>query len=127
MNRAGLRIWRTSSVMLTAMAMTATDAHLMELPAKMRYEAPLYVRLHRTLYSTFGGIAGPAEALALVSTLGLAWWTRQRRPEAFPSVAVAAGALVCAHALYWSVVQPVNDEMARWSLDAIPVDWASWR
>jgi hypothetical protein len=32
------------------------------LPAKMRYEPSLWVRLHRTLYPNFGRIAGPAEA-----------------------------------------------------------------
>lgn len=44
------------------MTMTAAVAHLMELPAKMRYERSPYVRLHRTLYPNFGRTAGPAEA-----------------------------------------------------------------
>jgi hypothetical protein len=34
-----------------------------EIPGKMRYEAPLYVRLHRTLYSMYGKTAGYAEFL----------------------------------------------------------------
>jgi hypothetical protein len=37
--------------MTTAVTMTAAVAHLMELPAKMRYEPSLWVRLHRTLTS----------------------------------------------------------------------------
>jgi len=106
--------------------MTAALAHLLELPAKMRYEPSLWVRLHRTLYSNFGRIAGPAEVAAAVSTNVLAWMQR-RRPEAFPSTAVAAASLATAHGIYWAVVQPVNVEVMRWPLDAIPRDWTSRR
>jgi hypothetical protein len=41
--------------------------------------------------------------------------------------AVAAACLGGAHAVFWSVVQPVNVEVSRWPLDAIPRDWAKWR
>ena len=113
--------------MSTAMAMTAAVAHLMELPAKRRYEPSLYVRLHRTLYPNFGKTAGPAEAFAVIATNALAWWARRHRPEAFRRTAVAAVCLAAAHGIFWSVVQPANLEMARWPLDAIPRDWTGWR
>jgi hypothetical protein len=116
-----------SSIMSTALTMTAAVAHLMELPAKMRYEPSLYVRLHRTLYPNFGRTAGPAEALAVISTNLLVWWTRRHRPEAFRRTAVAAACLTAAHGIFWSVVQPVNVEMMRWSLDEIPQDWTNRR
>jgi Domain of unknown function (DUF1772) len=125
--KASLDVWRFSSIMSTAMTMTAAVAHLMELPAKMQYEPSLYVRLHRTLYPTFGRTAGPAEAVAVAATGALAWWMRQRRPRSFPLTATAAGCLAAAHAIFWSVVQPVNVRMMRWPLDAIPADWAKWR
>src|SRR5262245_58396034 len=118
---------RFSSIMSTALTMTAAVAHLMELPAKMRYEPALYVRLHRTLYPNFGRTAGPAEALAVISTNLLAWWTRRHRPEAFRRTAVAAACLTAAHGIFWSVVQPVNTEMMRWPLDAIRQDWTNRR
>jgi hypothetical protein len=120
---AALKAWRLSSTMTTAIAMSASVAHLMELPAKMRYEPSLYVRLHRTLYSVFGKAAGPAESLAVATTCALAAWTRRRQPDAFTPTAVAAACLAGAHAVYWSVVQPVNNEMSRWPLDAIPQRW----
>ncbi|MCC6589799.1 MAG: hypothetical protein IT168_24105 [Bryobacterales bacterium] len=50
--------WKFGSIVSTAVAMSAAVAHLMELPAKMKYERELYVRLHRTLYPTYGKIAG---------------------------------------------------------------------
>src|SRR5262245_35440718 len=96
---------RFTSTMSTAITMTAAVAHLMEMPAKMRYEPPLYVRLHRTLYPNFGRTAGPAEAIAVISTTVLAWWTRRHRPEAFRTAAVAAACLTAAHGIFWGVVQ----------------------
>jgi hypothetical protein len=62
-----LNLWRFS-LMSTVVTMTAAVAHLMELPAKMRYEPSLWVRLHRTMYPNFGRTAGPAEAAAVAST-----------------------------------------------------------
>jgi hypothetical protein len=84
-----LKPWRFLTIMLTAFALSAALAHLIELPGKMNYDAPLYVFLHRTLYPTFGRTAGWAEALALVSLVGLAWRVR-RRPAAFPLTVTAA-------------------------------------
>jgi hypothetical protein len=113
--------------MSTGVAMTAAVAHLMELPAKMRYEPPLYVRLHRTLYWNFGRAAGPAESLAVAITGALAWRERQRGSRGAPWITVAAASLAAAHAIFWSVVQPVNTEMVRWPLEVIPQDWRRWR
>ena len=123
----GLKVWRFSSMMSTAMTMSAAVAHLMELPAKMHYEPPLYVRLHRTLYPTFGKTAGPAEAVAVVVTGALALIDRQRHRRSFAPTAVAAGCLAAAHAVFWSVVQPANVAMMGWPLDAIPQEWTNWR
>ena len=118
---------RFTSMMSTAVTLTAAGAHLMELPAKMRYEPSLYVRLHRTLYPNFGRAAGPAEAVAVATTAALAWWMRRRRPAVFRTTAAAASCLAAAHGIYWGVVQPVNTRMSRWSLEAVPSDWAKWR
>jgi len=122
-----LRLLRFSSVMSTAFAMTAAVAHLLELPAKRRYEPALYVRLHRTLYWNFGRFAGPAESAAVLTTGALAWWRRRRNATALPATALAAGCLGAAHGTFWTVVNPVNVEMARWPLDAIPGNWTTAR
>jgi hypothetical protein len=119
--------WRFLSTMSTAISMAAAVAHLMELPGKMRYEAPLYVRLHRTLYPTFGRTAGVAEIVSVVTTGALAWWVRKRRPEAFPSTATAAACLAAAHIVFWALESPANRTMSGWLLDRIPSDWTNWR
>lgn len=124
---SALNVCRFSSIMSTAMTMTAAVAHLMELPAKMRYEPSLYVRLHRTLYPTFGKTAGPAEACAVATTAALAWSDRRQHRRSSRLTLLAAGCLIAAHGIFWSVVQPVNVEMMRWPLDAIPKDWTNHR
>ena len=50
-----------------------------------------------------------------------------RRPHAFRLTAAAAGCLAAAHGIFWSVVNPVNIEMVKWPLDAIPDDWTTAR
>jgi hypothetical protein len=122
-----LRAWRFSSIMSTAVTMSAAVGHLMEMPAKMRYEPSLYVRLHRTLYPTFGKTAGWAEGIAVASTGVLAWWMGRRHSPAFPLTAAAAGLLAAAHGTFWVKVAPANTMMAGWPLDAIPSDWERWR
>jgi hypothetical protein len=120
------KLWRFS-VISTAITMAAAFAHLMELPGKMKYEPRLYVRLHRTLYPTFGKVAGPAEAAAVLSANALAWRARHHRSGAFRQMTIAAGCLTAAHAIFWIVVQPANVEMTRWPLDSIPDEWPAWR
>jgi hypothetical protein len=123
---ATLHVLRFSSIMTTALAAAAAVAHLLEMPAKRRYERSMYVRLHRTLYSNFGRVAGPAEAAAVVTTGMLAWRLRQRHATTI-APAAAAGCLAAAHGAFWTVVNPVNVEMLRWRLDAIPSDWSMLR
>jgi hypothetical protein len=106
--------------------MSAAFCHLLELPPKMRYEPSLYVRLHRTLYPNFGRISGPVEAASVVTASALAWNLRNRRRPA-KLAAAAAGCLAAAHAIFWTTVQPANQTMFTWKLDAIPQEWIGWR
>lgn len=49
-----IRTWRLMTLVLTALLMGMTFCHVLELPAKMQYDAALYLTLHRTLYVAFG-------------------------------------------------------------------------
>jgi hypothetical protein len=53
-SQSGVNVWRFSAIMSTALTMSAAVAHVMELPAKMRYEPSFYLRLHRTLMGSRG-------------------------------------------------------------------------
>jgi len=70
------------------------------------------------------GIA--AEDASVVTTSALAWNLRKRgRPAKL--AAAAAGCLAAAHAIFWATVQPANQTMFTWKLDAIPQEWIGWR
>ena len=100
------RLWRFSTILSTAVSMSAAFAHLMELPSKMHYDPALYVRLHRTLYPNFGRVAGTAEILSVLSASGLAWWARKRRSRTYPLTLAAAGSLAAAHGAFWATSIP---------------------
>jgi hypothetical protein len=123
----GLRTLRFASLMLTSVTLTAAFSHLMELPAKMKYEPSLYLRLHRTLYNNYGRVAGIAEILGLLVTSGLAWKLRKASPSAFTPAVTAAAALALSHGIFWIWISPANHTMASWPLDQIPPEWADWR
>lgn len=123
----GFSLLRFSSIMSTAVTMSAAFAHFMELPAKMNYDGPLYAKLHRTLYPNFGRVAGIAEIIAVITTAAFAWKVRQKQPGSFPAVTAAATGLAIAHGAFWICVEPANKNIASWDLDAIPPDWKHWR
>lgn len=120
------KTWRFITIMLTALALAAAQAHLMELPGKMTYDGRLYVMLHRTLYPMFGYTAGWAEGFALMSVIGLTWAVR-KRGAAFRLTLTAAICQIAAMTTFLVFVQPANITMAAWPLDSIPHDWVDWR
>jgi hypothetical protein len=119
-------MWWFSAIMLMALAMAAAVCHLMELPAKMTFDAPLYVMLHRTLYPNFGRTAGIAEFLSVVAVVGLAWRVRKEKAAFLPTM-FSAICMVAAHAVFWVLVQPANVTMMNWPLGEIPAEWTHWR
>jgi hypothetical protein len=97
------------------------------MPIKRRYDRSLYLSVQQSLYPNFGRIAGMGEFLALVTTSGLAWWVRKRRPAAYPLTVAAAAGLAAAHATFWFWISPVNAEIAKWRIDTMPPNWMRWR
>lgn len=119
-----VKTWRFVTLMLLAVALSGAFAHLGELPGNLTLDGP--VKLHRTLYTYFGHVAGWAEFAALVSAIGLAWALR-KRGRAFAYTLVAAVCQAAAIAIFFIFVQPANRTMLGWSVDAIPDDWTVWR
>jgi hypothetical protein len=53
-----LRGCRFVTLLLTALALTMTSAHVLEMPQKMHYEAELYSAVNTTLYRYFAVVGG---------------------------------------------------------------------
>jgi hypothetical protein len=124
-----LRTWRFAAITLTALLMGLEFGHALELPAKMGYDGPLYVRTQNTLYQFFGW-PGPGAWVtlgAVLSAVGLAFLVRERRP-AFPLTLVAAACLLLAFpVVYFWFIEPVNVVIEQATPTSVPANWEQLR
>jgi hypothetical protein len=65
-----MNILRFLAIMLTALSLSAAFAHLLEMPAKLKYDGALWLNLLQTLYPTFGRVSGVCERSGRLSLLG---------------------------------------------------------
>jgi hypothetical protein len=117
-----MRIWSALSLMLGALLLGTTFAHVLEIRAKRHMDGPLWTTLQQRLYQDFATVGGAVEIGTILSTAGLAWSVRNT------TVAwLALGAVACfasAFVIVWiGMVQPVNLQVARWTPAQIPGDW----
>src|SRR5689334_23257483 len=70
--------WRFVTIVLSALALTMTSAHVLELPQKMTYTAEMYAAVNTTLYRYFAIIGGPYQIGAMVSALVLTVLVRRQ-------------------------------------------------
>src|SRR5512147_328708 len=96
--------------------MTMGAAHVLELPAKLNYDAQTYAAVNSTLYRQFAYVGGPVQILAIVSAAWLAY--RLRGTSSFGLAVGAFACLVVSFGVWWALVQPVNAEWARIIRDA---------
>lgn len=125
-----MRVWVVVTLVLVALVLGTSFAHVLEWPAKLQYDGPLYTRLHTTLYMYWGppSPTGFVEPAAIVAVLVLAALLHHERP-AFTLVAVAAGALLLAFPVifFWRV-EPVNAAFRAAALaGTVPKDWTALR
>lgn len=121
-------ISRTVVMLLSALTMGLTFAHVLELPQRLQYDADLWFALTRpnALYRYFGIVGGPIEVAAVLGTVILAAFLRRERPS--NRVAVAAAFFHGAALASWfTLVAPANAAIGEWGQRGIPPDWESWR
>lgn len=125
-----MRTWHVVTLVLVALVLGTSFAHVLQWPAKLQYDGPLYTRLQTTLYLLWGppSPTGFVEPAALLAVLVLSALLRHHRP-AFTLVAVAAGVLLLAFPVifYWRV-EPANEAFRTAALaGTVPKDWVAWR
>ena len=121
-----LRIWQFLTIMLNALTMGLLFSHLLEMPQKMQYSAPLYLQVTHTLYHLFGSIGGPLEVSGLLFAIVLCFLVRS---SPFDYVlTIAATALFAAALILWILyVAPANAQFASWTSESIPANWTRVR
>lgn len=121
-----LRTWRLLTILLMALSLGPALGHLLELPAKMAYEGPLWLRVSQTLYGTFGTVGAAFEVGAVVTVVLLVLEVRGRH-SAFGWTLVSAFCMLAAHAAYWVWLAPVNATVATLTADTLPSNWTELR
>src|ERR1044072_1262693 len=124
-----LRIWRFITLILVALLMGMTFAHVLELPAKMQYDGALYVTLQKSLYvewgpANFGGFLEPGAILAVAL---LTFWVRKRRPAWWLTLAATTCLLLAFPVVFFWLVNPSNVAFRSSTPVSLPVDWMSLR
>ncbi|MBT2321505.1 hypothetical protein J7E62_03910 [Variovorax paradoxus] len=121
-----LRTWRWLTLMFVALSLAPAAGHFLEMPAKMRYEGPLWLTISQTLYGAFGTVGGAFEVGAIITTVVLALLVRRRRP-AFGWTLLAALCVLLSHAAFWIWLAPVNATVAASTLATLPENWMALR
>src|SRR5262245_24630440 len=101
-----IRALEALAVLLTAVVMSLSLAHALELPGKMRLPRETYLATQAIYYPgfTIGGIAEPLAAIALFALLMLMPAGSMR----FWLILFALIALAAVHVVFWMWVQPIN-------------------
>jgi hypothetical protein len=95
------------TVIFVAIAMALALAHALELPGKLRLSKERYLGMQPIYYPGFT-IGGMAEPIGLLLLLVLLILTPHGSAE-FWLTAIAFGALLLMHVVYWLMTHPVNN------------------
>jgi hypothetical protein len=109
--RSMMRIHRALALVVTALSLTMTAAHVLEMPRKLSYSIALYTAVNSTLYLYFAIFGAIFEVGAIVAVGALAWRVRDQ-PSGHWTLA-AAIAVTLALVSWLILVQPVNSAIAQ--------------
>lgn len=124
-----IRAWRFVTMVLAALALTTTSAHVLELPQKMQYDPELYSAVNTTMYRYFGTVGAIYCVGALVAAFVLALLVRKH--AAAYRWSLIGALLFLGWFLTWiALVVPVNSLIATardTSPEALPSLWTEMR
>lgn len=102
-------------------------AHVLELPNKVALDGALWLAVQQHLYRGWGPFfGGPAELIALTTTLALLAARRGHRPTCQPTL-LAAIAYMGMVVTFFLFNAPVNKAVSTWTVTTLPADWATYR
>jgi hypothetical protein len=115
-----LKAWRFVTLLSTALALTMTSAHVLELAPKMAYSPSLYAAVNGSLYRWFAIVGGTYQVLSTLAAVALVFLVRHRRPSLYWTAA-GASLLVLSLVSWVAIVEPVNLQVADAFARAQPV------
>jgi hypothetical protein len=124
-----LKTWRFVTLMLVALLLGLSFAHVLEKPAKMGYDGALYITLQKSLYVMWGppNIGGILEPAAIVATLVLAVATRRRKHPFVLAVIALVLLLAAFPGVFFWLVAPANAAFRNATPATLPENWTAFR
>jgi hypothetical protein len=110
------------AVVLVALCLVPTGAHLLEMPGKMAMGKDAYFAT-QLIYNGWA-LFGIVEAAAIVATLLVAWIERGQ-PMAMGFAAASAGLIVASLVAFFSLTYPGNVATSNWTV--APDNWEALR
>lgn len=117
-----LNIMRFSSLLFTALALSAGLAHLFELPNKINLSKDDYLTVQQ-IYNGWA-LLGIVALGALLSILILTCLVRKQK-KAFAFTLIALLCIVATQIIFWVFTYPANQQTNNWTI--LPVNWIELR
>ena len=106
-----LSLWRFLAIILTALALTMTSAHVLELPQKMQYDQHLYSAVNTSMYKYFATVGG-FYCMGSIVASGVLTCLIRKRKSAFRWSVSGTLLLVLWFISWLTIVAPVNNQIA---------------
>jgi len=127
-----IKVWRFLTILLVALLLGLAFAHVLERPAKMQYDAALYITLQKTLYVAWGppNVGGILEPAAILATISLAVVLRKNKHALLLTLGAGLALLLAFPVVFYIWVAPANEVFLSAPPGSIPANWeemrASW-
>jgi hypothetical protein len=108
MVRPMFQAFQILTVLLVAVALASTLAHVMELPGKLRLSKESYLAVQSIYYPGFTIAGGIGEFGGIIATFVLTMLTPAGTAQFWLTLG-ALLALLAMHAVYWALTHPVNN------------------
>ena len=124
-----IKICRFITLLTVALLTGLAFAHVLERPAKMLYDAGLYVTLQKTLYIAWGPphVGGILEPTAILATIILAIAVRKQHRAFWLSLSAAAALVLAFPVVFFAYVAPANEAFRAATTASIPANWMELR
>ena len=124
-----LSFWQFITLVLAALGLTMTSAHVLEMPQKLAYSPELYAAVNTTLYRYFAIVGGAYQIAGIVSAWILTALLRRRRLRSTWAL-VGASLLLLSFVSWLALVEPVNLQVGVALTNApetVPTLWQALR
>lgn len=120
---------RFASILLVALLAGVSFAHVLELSAKMQYDAALYITLQKSLYVQWGPshVGGVLEPLTIIVTGLVTFFVRKSKRTLLFSLGALFTLLMAFPVVFFWLVAPANAGFLAATLSAIPANWTELR